>query len=194
MKVLISLLMTTLTLALSPGDKAPQFTLKNQNNEIVKLSAFKGKKVILEWYNDGCPFVRKHYDSMNMQQTQALAKESGYHWLSINSSNVGKQGYIKDAQAAKNRLQVEKSQAAHFLIDTDGTVGKLYNAKTTPEIFIINENGIIEYMGAIDSIPSADKSDIQNARNYVKNALGQLKENKKVSPARTKPYGCSVKY
>ncbi|EPZ50765.1 redoxin [Bacteriovorax sp. BAL6_X] len=194
MKILVSLLMTTLTLALSPGDKAPQFSLKNQNNEIIKLSTLKGEKVILEWYNDGCPFVRKHYDSMNMQQTQKLAKERGYHWLSINSSNVGKQGYIKDAQAATNRLKIEKSHATHFLIDTDGTVGKLYNAKTTPEIFIINENGIIEYMGAIDSIPSADKSDIQNARNYVRNALDQLKENKKVSPARTKPYGCSVKY
>ncbi|MGI4992609.1 redoxin domain-containing protein [Halobacteriovorax sp. GFR7] len=194
MKVLVSLFITTLTLALSPGDKAPNFTLENQEGKQISLSSYRGKKVILEWYNEGCPFVRKHYDSMNMQQTQKRAKQSGYHWLSINSSNIGKQGYIKNAQAAKNRLQVEKSHATHLLIDTDGTVGKLYNAKTTPEIFIINEKGLIDYMGAIDSIPSADKRDIQNAQNYVKNALQQLKENKKVSPARTKPYGCSVKY
>ncbi|WP_412469454.1 MULTISPECIES: redoxin domain-containing protein [unclassified Halobacteriovorax] len=194
MKLIVSLFMTTLTLALSPGDKAPNFTLENQDGKQITLASFKGKKVILEWYNEGCPFVRKHYDSLNMQQTQKLAKDSGHYWLTINSSNIGKQGYIRDAAAAKNRLQVEKSNASHLLIDTDGTVGRRYNAKTTPEIFIINESGIIDYMGAIDSIPSADKSDIQNARNYVKNALEQLKNNEKVNPARTKPYGCSVKY
>lgn len=194
MKIFITLLVSTLTFALAPGDKAPSFNLTNQDGKLISLESLKGKKVVLEWYNEGCPFVRKHYDSSNMQETQKFAKDSGYTWLTVNSSNVGKQGHIKDATAAKNRLTVEKSNANHLLIDTDGIVGRLYNAKTTPEIFIINEEGRIDYMGAIDSIPSADKDDIQKARNYAKNAIEQLSKGQKVSPARTKPYGCSVKY
>ncbi len=194
MKLLLSLLISTLTFAISPGDHAPDFSLKNQEGKDIRLSSFKGKKVILEWYNEGCPFVRKHYDSKNMQQTQRYAIKNGYKWLTINSSNIGKQGYLKDSAAALNRLHVEKSNADHLLLDTLGNTGRAYNAKTTPEIFIINEEGRITYMGAIDSISSADKDDIKNATNYVKKAIDEVKAKKQISVAKTRPYGCSVKY
>ncbi|AYF44779.1 MULTISPECIES: redoxin domain-containing protein [unclassified Halobacteriovorax] len=194
MKLLIAILLTSLTFALSPGEKAPEFILMNQKGELVSLENLKGRRIVLEWYNEGCPFVRKHYDSKNMQETQTFALRHGYTWLTINSSNVGKQGYIEDSEAAKKRLKAEGSRAQHFLLDTKGVTGRLYNAKTTPEIFIINEQGRIDYMGAIDSIPSADKSDIQKAENYVKTAIKEIAKGEKVSTAKTKPYGCSVKY
>lgn len=195
MKKLILTLISLSTLALSPGEIAPNFTLINELGNNISLSDFKGKQpVILEWFNHGCPFVRKHYDSKNMQGTQKVAKENGYAWLSINSSNVGNQGYLYAPSVAKERLRQESSNALHLLIDTDGRVGRSYNAKTTPEIVIISKEGVILYTGAIDSISSADKSDINSAQNYVLSAIHDLKTSTKVNIAKTKSYGCSIKY
>lgn len=195
MKKIILTLISLSTLALSPGEMAPNFSLTNELGATVSLSDYKGKQsVILEWYNDGCPFVRKHYDSKNMQDTQKFAKDNGHIWLSINSSNIGQQGYLDSPAAAKERLKSENSNANHLLIDTNGKVGKLYEAKTTPEIVVISKDGLIKYTGAIDSIPSADKNDIKSAQNYVRSAINDLKTNSKVKIAKTKSYGCSVKY
>jgi len=194
MKLLLTLLLSLQILALNPGDNAPDFTLLGDLGKPVALKDFRGKIVILEWYNHGCPFVRKHYDSSNMQETQKLAKEKGFVWLSINSSNIDKQGYLPDAAFAHDRLKYEKSNAQAMLIDTDGKVGRLYNAKTTPEIFIISDAGKILYMGAIDSIASADKDDIKNAQNYAKSAINDLSLGAQVGTRKTKPYGCSIKY
>lgn len=194
MKYILLLLLSTSIFAISPGDKAPNFEVKNHNGHSISLASLKGKKFVLEWYNEGCPFVRKHYDTLNMQKTQKYARDNGYLWFSINSSNIGEQGYIRNQSAAKNRLEVERSNATGLLIDTNGTVGRLFNAKTTPEIVIINEKGVIDYIGAIDSIASANRADVAKAKNYVTNAIDQLRAKKKVGPAKTKPYGCSIKY
>ncbi len=195
MKILISLLFTLNILAISPGDKAPNFTLKNQESQSISLEDFRGNYVVLEWYNFGCPYVRKHYDSKNMQETQleALSKEN-VTWLSITSSAKSKQGFIKSPKHAKERLKYERSNAQHLLNDSSGKVGKLYDARTTPQIVIINPAGTIEYIGAIDSIASADMQDIKKSTNYVKSSLSSLYSGKKVKPSKTRPYGCSVKY
>ncbi|EQC49298.1 redoxin [Bacteriovorax sp. BSW11_IV] len=158
------------------------------------MNDFKGKHVVLEWYNDGCPFVRKHYDSKNMQMTQELARSSDMIWLTISSSAPGKQGYIANFEAAKSQLSSEDSKAHHLLLDTKGDIGRAYNAKTTPEIFIIDPSGKIIYMGAIDSVASADKGDLKRASNYVKEAIASIKEGKNPAVAKSRPYGCSVKY
>lgn len=187
-------LLTSLSFALSPGDMAPAFSLTNQEAKSISLKDFKGKFVVLEWYNDGCPFVRKHYDTKNMQSTQELARSSDMIWLTISSSAPGKQGHIRNANFAKSQLISEESKAHHLLLDTDGRVGRAYNAKTTPEIFIIDPSGKIIYMGAIDSVASADKSDLKMATNYVKEAIISIKEGKTIAITKSRPYGCSVKY
>ncbi|EQC52403.1 redoxin domain-containing protein [Bacteriovorax sp. DB6_IX] len=198
MKKLSTLILTLLTLkifAANPGTKAPNFTLTNQMNQKVSLEDFRGNYVVLEWYNFGCPYVRKHYDSQNMQKTQleALANENVV-WLSITSSAPGKQGHLNDYKHAAQRLKYEKSNAQHMLNDSDGKVGQLYEAKTTPQIVIIDPSGTIQYNGAIDSIPSADKADIKKATNYVTTSMASLIKTGKAKPAKTRPYGCSVKY
>ena len=198
MKNLISLLIlltTTHLYAISINTKAPDFELISHTGKKINTKELRGKTLILEWYNYGCPFVRKHYDSNNMQQTQKLAiKDSNTIWLSIVSSAKGKQGYLTTLEEAEKKHKEEKSLAHFILLDKDGSVGRLYEAKRTPEIFIINKKGIIKYMGAIDSIPSADKSDIKRAKNYVNQALSQLSKGQKVSIGKTKAYGCSIKY
>lgn len=193
-KSILSLLLTFNIYAIAPDELAPNFTLINQDGQEITLSQFKGKRVVLEWYNHGCPFVRKHYDTKNMQKTQEIAKQKGYIWLTISSSNIDKQGYLPTTKSAKDRLWFEKSNATHLLIDTNGIVGNLYNAKTTPEIFLVSKSGHIEYMGAIDNIPSAEHSDISKAQNYVLSAINDLESGKKIKVARTKSYGCSIKY
>ncbi|MDD0853302.1 redoxin family protein [Halobacteriovorax sp. GB3] len=189
-----SLFLTLQSLAISPGQKAPSFTLIDQNNKEVTLSNFKGKTVVLEWYNKGCPFVRKHYDSSNMQKSQELAKEKGIVWLSIVSSAEGKQGHLTDASEALSQLNKEKSKASHLLLDTTGSVGKAYGAVTTPQMVLIDKNGIVQYQGAIDSIPSANPADIKDATNYIERAMLANLDGKEIRPSKTKPYGCSVKY
>jgi peroxiredoxin len=195
MKTLLTILITTSIFAIQPGQKAPNFTLKNQMNQDISLESYLGNYVVLEWYNFGCPYVRKHYDSKNMQKTQlkALEKEN-LTWLSITSSAVGNQGYLKSAKHAAERLKYERSNAQHMLNDHKGNVGKMYAAKTTPQIVIIDPAGIVQYNGAIDSIPSADSGDISKATNYVLSSLKSIYKNGKAKPAKTRPYGCSVKY
>ena len=179
--------------ALEVGKPAPDFTAINANGEKVSLSSYKGKTVILEWTNHQCPFVKKHYSSGNMQDTQKYAAEQGAVWLSIISSAPGKQGHVSPEKA--NKLSSEREAApTEVVLDESGEIGKLYSAKTTPHMFIIDASGAIQYMGAIDSTASASPSDIPDSTNYVKKALQEMGENKKVSEPKTRPYGCSVKY
>ena len=176
-----------------PGDKAPDFTLQGADGKSYTLSDYAGQYVVLEWLNHGCPYVKKHYGSGNMQATQAKQTADGVVWLSIVSSAPGKQGYEPPAQAQKT-AEGCGSKATAVLLDTDGKVGKEYGAKRTPEMFIINPEGEIIYHGAIDSNSSANPADIKTATNYVNAAMAEAKAGKPVSQASTQPYGCGVKY
>lgn len=178
---------------INPGAKANSFKLKNEFGKEVSLSDFKGKLVVLEWLNHGCPFVRKHYDSKNMQTLQKLYRDKGVVWLSIISSAEGKQGYSTPEKAKEDREKY-KSVADHILLDTKGSVGMDYGAKTTPHIYIIDKEGVVRYQGAIDSIASADKDDLKEATNYVSQALDLMLSGKEVKVSKTKAYGCNVKY
>jgi peroxiredoxin len=175
------------------GKPAPNFKLRDVDGRVVTLSDYKGKTVILEWNNPECPFVRKHYDSGNMQKTQAVAAANGAVWLSINSSAPGKQGHMSAAQA-KAVVAKEKARASAYLLDPRGAVGKGYGAKTTPHLYVINPAGTLVYAGGIDDKPTKDKDDIAGARNHVLAALAELKAGKAVSVATSRPYGCAVKY
>lgn len=177
---------------LSTGSVAPTFNLTGHPSK-VDLSTYRGSYVVLEWYNDGCPFVRKHYDAGNMQALQKKYK-GRVKWLTINSSAKGKQGYLADTSTAKKKYMEEKMHSTALLLDANGNVGKKYGAKTTPHIFIIGPKGKLVYQGAIDSKASADPSDIAKSENYVSKALDELLAGKKVSMGKTRPYGCSVKY
>jgi len=179
--------------AVSPGEAAPDFTLRDTQLKPVSLSDFSGKTVVLEWFNYDCPFVRKHYGSQNMQRLQKQYTDQGIIWLSINSSAPGKQG----AYPADQMDQLKEQKRAHstaVLLDPDGVVGRMYGAQTTPHMFIINNKGRLVYQGAIDSIASADPADIQRAENYVSLALSAIASGETVPVASTKSYGCSVKY
>lgn len=179
--------------AAPPGNAAPAFTEVNTAGKQVSLSDFKGKTVILEWTNDGCPFVQKHYNSKNMQATQAAATKDGVVWLSVISSKPGSQGHV-DAAAA-NKLTADRgAKPTHVLLDPDGSMGRAYGAKTTPHMYIITPDGKIAYNGAIDSIKSNKVEDVPKATNYVTAALASLKAGKAPDPALTVAYGCDVKY
>lgn len=181
--------------AVETGAPAPAFTLTDSNGQSVSLSDFTGKTVVLEWTNHGCPFVKKHYASPtnNMQNLQTAAAADGVVWLSIVSSAPDKQGHVDGAEA--NELTASRVAApAHVLLDPNGTVGRLYAAKTTPHMFVIDGTGKLVYDGAIDSNDSSEQSDIAGATNYVTAALTAVKEGRAPDPAVTKPYGCSVKY
>lgn len=175
------------------GSQAPDFRLPDANGTPVTLGQFKGKVVVLEWNNPGCPFVRKHYESGNMQRTQAAARKDGVVWLSINSGAPGKQGHMSGAEA-KAFVAAQKAQPTAYLLDPQGTVGRRYGAVTTPHMYVIDKAGKLVYAGGIDDKPTADKSDIAGARNHVLAALGEMKAGKAVSVATSRPYGCSVKY
>jgi peroxiredoxin len=174
------------------GAPAPDFTATDSNGKPVRLSSLKGKTVVLEWHNPGCPFVQKHYQG-NMQKTQAAANKAGVVWLTVNSGAPGKQGHMDGAAA--NAL-VKKSAATPdaYLIDSKGTVGKAYGARTTPEMVLIDAKGTLVYQGAIDDKPTADVADIKIARNHLLAALGELKAGKAITVPSSKPYGCTVKY
>ena len=179
--------------ALTSGSAAPDFTLTDSNGKTHKLSESKGKVVVLEWFNKDCPYVRKHYDSKNMQKLQAEATGKGVEWYVVMSSASGKEGAI-DAAAA-NKLKAERGIAATALLfDRDGKVGKLYGDKTTPHMFVIDKAGTLAYQGAIDDRPSASEKSLEGAQNYVSAALASLAKNEPVKTASTTPYGCSVKY
>jgi len=175
------------------GESAPEFTLTDMTGTQQSLSEFKGQFTVLEWVNPDCPFVRKHYDSGNMQQLQQRYTGQGVVWLSINSSAAGKQGHLTTETAQ----QFVKERVAHptaVLLDPDGAVGRRYGAKTTPHMFIIDPKGILIYAGAIDDIASSDPSDIPKAVNYVAAALEEAMAGRTVSVKESRPYGCSVKY
>lgn len=175
------------------GQPAPAFTLTDTNGQERSLSELQGKFVVLEWFNNDCPFVGKHYGSGNMQRLQADYAGRGVVWLTIVSSAAGKQGHMSPAQGNMIMQQRQSHQTA-MLLDEDGKVGRSYAAKTTPHLFIINPEGALIYTGAIDNMPSADQADIPKATNYVRQALDEALAGKPVSAAETKPYGCSVKY
>lgn len=175
------------------GKPAPEFALSDANGTPHRLADDHGKFVVLEWFNNDCPFVGKHYGSQNMQTLQAEATGKGVVWLTIASSAPGKQGYLTP-QAAKHVIQERGAKQTALLLDSDGTVGRRYGAKTTPHLFVINPEGIVIYAGAIDSQPSTDPADIATATNYVRQALKEAMAGHPVTVASTRPYGCSVKY
>jgi peroxiredoxin len=179
--------------AAPPGNVAPAFSEVNTAGKTVSLADFKGKTVILEWTNDGCPFVKKHYNSKNMQNTQAAATADGVVWLSVISSKPGAQGHV-DGAAADKLTADRGAKPTHVLLDPDGSMGRAYGAKTTPHMFIITPDGKIAYNGAIDSIQSNRVDDVPKATNYVTSALANLEAGKAPDPALTVPYGCDVKY
>ncbi len=175
------------------GQPAPNFKLADADGKPVTLSDFKGKTVVLEWNNPGCPFVKKHYASGNMQKAQATAAKDGVVWLTINSGAPGKQGHLSGAEA-KTLIAEANARPAAYLLDPRGVVGKAYDAKTTPHMYVINKSGTLAYAGGIDDKPTANPADIAGARNHVLAALTELKAGKAVSVASSRPYGCSVKY
>jgi peroxiredoxin len=174
-------------------ESAPDFTLTDSQGKSHSLSDFKGKWVVLEWVNFGCPFVRKHYDSGNMQGLQKAYTARNVVWLSICSSAPGKQGYY-DGDELTSQLKEEESAATAYLIDAAGTVGKVYDAKTTPHIYIIDPEGVLVYAGGIDNIASTDKDDLKKATNYVRTTLDAGMNGKSITVKSSRPYGCSVKY
>lgn len=180
--------------AATVGEAAPVFTATAADGATVKLEDYKGKIVVLEWFNKGCPFVRKHYDSHNMQNLQKeMTAKDDVVWLTVSSSAEGKQGY-ETAETAKETFAKEGMASTHYLLDSDGTIGKLYDAKTTPHMFVIDKDGKLAYAGAIDDKPSAYASDIEGAKNYVRAAVDSLEKGEAVAETATKSYGCGVKY
>ena len=175
------------------GSAAPAFSLTDSSGKTVALADYKGKYVVLEWTNPGCPFVKKHYGSGNMQKLQAEFTKKGVVWLSVDSSAAGEQGAFTPAEARAAKGDLYKDASA-LLLDPDGAVGHLYGATNTPDMYIINPDGKLIYEGAIDSIASADQADIQKATNYVQTSLDEALAGKPVDKPQTKPYGCSVKY
>lgn len=175
------------------GKAAPNFTLTSADGDEISLADYKGKYVVLEWINFDCPFVKKHYSVGHMQALQAEYTEKGVVWLSICSSAPGKQGYF-EGEELTTRIADQKSKAVAYLIDQDGTVGLMYGAKTTPNMFVIDPKGKLVYAGAIDDKPTPKSSDISGAVNYVSAALDAVMAGKEVAVTTTAPYGCSVKY
>lgn len=194
-----TLVLLAVSLLLSPawaarvGEAAPEFTATDTNSNVHKLSDYKGKFVVLEWSNRGCPYTQKHYNSGNMQQLQREWTARGVIWLTVISSAPGKQGYITGPEENAYVKQVNAAPTA-VLLDPTGALGHLYDAKTTPDIFIINPQGTLIYSGAIDDTPTTDVADISKAKNYVSAALDEATAGKPVAVATSRPYGCSVKY
>lgn len=177
----------------SVGQAAPDFTLKDATGKTVKLSDFRGKVVVLEWTNPGCPYVRKHYDSGNMAATQQDAVSRGAVWLSINSTEKASGDYLEPPKLVAWQKE-RKVRPTATLMDEEGSTGQAYGARTTPHMYIVDPQGRLAYAGGIDSIPSADPADIAKAVNYVKQAVSEATAGKPVSVATTRPYGCSIKY
>ncbi len=172
---------------------APDFSLVNEKGETVTLSDHKGKYVILEWTNHLCPYVQKHYGSDNMQKLQEEYTGQDVVWLSVISSAPGKQGYVT-AEESMALTEEREASPTHVLFDPEGDVGKMYSAKTTPHMYIIDPQGMLRYAGAIDSIKSANPADIARADNYVDLGMISLMAGQQVDKKLTAPYGCSIKY
>jgi alkyl hydroperoxide reductase subunit AhpC len=195
--LLCGLALATLLAGLCYGQKvgapAPDFKATDSNGRMRQLSEYRGKYVVLEWHNNGCPFTRKHYESGNMQRLQKEWTSRGAIWFTVISSAVGQQGYVT-AEQENEYLKRMNAVPTAALLDPQGDVGRLYAAKTTPHMFIINPDGVLIYDGAIDSKSTTDQSDIATATNYVSQALGEAMGGKAVSTPTSRPYGCSVKY
>ena len=175
------------------GERAPDFTATDSNGKTHTLSEYAGKYVVLEWTNRDCPFTQKHYKSGNMQQLQREWTSRGIIWLTVASSAPGAQGYVTAAQENEYLKETGAAPSA-VLLDPTGQVGHLYDAKTTPHMFVINPQGTLIYDGAIDDRPTTDLGDVKGARNYVSLALEEAMAGKSVGVPTSRPYGCSVKY
>jgi peroxiredoxin len=200
MKLLTALLVFSysfLSQAIEIGQKAPDFSAESAGFEKIapsfKLSNFKGQIVVLEWLNHGCPFVKKHYGSGNMQSLQKKYTSKGIKWFSVISSAPGKQGHV-DALEAQKQMKEHQSFANRVLLDPSGKVGQLYGAKTTPHFFILDSEGKMAYQGAIDDQPDTNPESVKTANNFIAKALDEMLEKKAVTTPNTKAYGCSVKY
>jgi peroxiredoxin len=202
MKKLYSVLLTfAISLLLAPlgraevqvGSTAPDFTLPDTHGRTHRLSDYRGKIVVLEWYNPDCPFVGKHYRSGNMQQLQKEYTAKGVVWLTVDSSAPGEQGNYpaETLNQISNRVGAVRTA---LLLDPDGKVGHAYGAKTTPDMYIIDSKGVLVYRGAIDNKRSTNEADVKTATNYVRQALDAVVAGKQVPVPATQPYGCSVKY
>ncbi len=181
------------TAAATVGQPAPAFTVQDTSGKAVSLADFKGKTVVLEWVNPGCPYVQKHYSSANMQGTQKDAAAKGVVWLSVNST-AQDHGDYKPPMAMAQWMQQQKAAATATLMDSDGKAGRAYGARTTPHLYIVDASGTLVYAGGIDNKPSANPADVAGATNHVKVALAELQAGKALSQPTTRPYGCSVKY
>lgn len=194
--ILLVVLLTSfinLNASVETGASAPDFTLKDTSGTEHSLSDFKGKYVVLEWTNHGCPFVVKYYKEGHMQALQEKMTGKGVVWLVINSGAPGKQGHVSPEEG-KQLIADKDIKATAMLLDSDGTVGKAYDARVTPHMYLIDPEGKLVYQGAIDSIASTNVSDIEKATNYVKAAYMADKKGEPVENPTTKPYGCGVKY
>jgi len=176
-----------------PGKPAPEFTATDSAGKTVSLAALKGKTVVLEWTNDGCPYVRKHYDSGTMQKLQADTTQKGVVWLTVISSAPGMQGHVNGLEADKLTAE-RKAHPTAVLLDPKGELGRLYSATTTPHMFVIDGAGTLRYMGGIDDKPSSSAASLEGARPYVREAVDAVLAGQPVKSASTRPYGCSVKY
>lgn len=175
------------------GQPAPDFKATDSTGKTVSLSEFKGKQVVLEWTNNGCPYVKKHYGSGNMQALQKKYTGEGVVWLTVASSPVGEQGYVT-ADEANSDTKTRGASPTAVLLDSKSNIARMYEAKNTPLMVVVDAKGQVAYMGAIDDKPTANPADVKGAHNYVAQALDELKAGKPVSVASTKAYGCFVKY
>jgi peroxiredoxin len=175
------------------GEPAPAFSAADTKGKTHNLSDYRGKWVVLEWHNQGCPYVKKHYEGGNMQKLQKEWAAKGVVWLSVISSAEGQQGYVTPS-AADAYVATMKAAPAAVLLDPMGTVGHLYDAKTSPHMFVINPQGLLVYNGAIDDKPTADQADLATATNYVSAALSEAMAGRPVTTPTSRPYGCGVKY
>ena len=187
------LILSSTAYGLIIGEKAPAFSLLSHNGSIVSLDEFKGRVIVLEWFNKGCPFVKKFYESRAMQEWQREFTFKNVIWLTISSSSAGKQGHESAIEVAATRQRLGIN-STYNLLDHDGKVGKIFGAVTTPQIFILDKNHRLVYQGAVDSISSMEMTDIARADNHLTAALDQILSGQEISLKKTKPYGCSVKY
>jgi peroxiredoxin len=188
-----ALAITLTAFAARVGDPAPDFTGTDTHGQTHKLSDYRGKFVVLEWTNNGCPYTQKHYNSGNMQALQKEWTAKGVVWFTILSSAPGAQGYMTaaDENAYIGKVHADPTAA---ILDPTGTLGREYSARTTPHMFVIDPTGKLIYAGAIDDHPTTDVEDIKESKNYVSEALTEAMAGKPVATSSTRPYGCSVKY
>ena len=189
----LALVLTASAGAITPGALAPDFQGTDANGATQTLSQYRGRYVVLEWANQGCPYDRKHYLSGSMEALQRQWTAKGVIWLSVISSAPGEQGYVTPAEE-KDYLRTMHAAPTAAILDPSGTIGRLYAAKTTPHMFVIDPSGKVIYQGAIDDKPTPDQADLKGAHNYVTAALESAMAGRPIATASTRPYGCSVKY